>query len=458
MYEIVIGLETEYGVTPFDEAGEPLDRTHYANLLVQSAIGKYAALAGFNRQDLYLASGSRLYVDAGLGLVNLECSTAECRSPQAVVAYSRAGDRMIAGLARELVANHPELHEVFISKTNFDYCGHTSGSHENYKIEAPQAIIGPQLVPFLASRCLYSGGGGFNDRSQRVEFMISPRVSFLEQISSEGAQENRSIVNIRYEPLSCSAFGRLHLLCGEGNRYGLTEYLRFGATALVVCLIDAGFEPARDIEINPMAAINTVARDLRCREKIGQVRGRSATAIDIQRHYLEQVEAQLGKSLFPGWAVECCRRWREVLAILESNPMNLVGVIDWPTKLALYRDIVESGGYDWDQLAREVDESFAEIRTRLFEYDIRFGDIADDRAFTEPGNAAQIVDDRQIETALHTPPQDSRARLRGKWIARLRDRFDSYRCSWEEIHDARAGRSLRFDDPLGTEDVNWVNT
>jgi proteasome accessory factor A len=460
MNEILMGLETEYAFTPCGHDGNPLERKIYADLLVTSAADRYSSLEGRDKQDLFLSNGSRLYVDSGLGLINLEYSTPECTSPGELVAHVHAGDRILAGLARDLENNRPELKSAFISKTNFDYCGHTSGSHENYLHIAPLAALAPQLIPHLVSRIVYSGGGGFNDESPWVKFMLSPRVSYLEHEISAGAQSGRAIFTTRQEPLSRSRYGRLHLLCGEGVRYGISEYLRCGATALIVRLVDSGLTPGDGIEINPMHAIRAVACDIRCHVKIGWIDGSAATAIDIQRHYLEQVEAQIGQSILPGWAQSFCSRWRSILDALESEPMQLVGVLDWPTKLALYRSFVEDKGYDWEQLTSEINESFGEIRENLFELDIRFGDIADDAFFATLENNSQpdcrIVGDQAVTAALLIPPQYSRARLRGEWIERLSSKSRRTSCNWDGILDSQANRWLRFDDPLGLHEVKWV--
>ncbi len=140
--------------------------------------------------------------------------------------------------------------------------------------------------------------------------------------------------------------------------------------------------------------------------------------------------------------------------------MELVGILDWPTKLDLYRAFVESKGLGWEQLTNEVDESCAEIRDLLFEFDIHFGDITDNGIFAQfedfEKTGSPIIDERQIETALHTPPQDSRAKLRGKWIERLSQRADTNRCSWEGIYDERGNRWFHFDDPLGLQEAGWV--
>ena len=459
MDEILMGLETEYAFTPSDQDGNSLERMLYSNLLVTSAAARYSSLQGRDERDLFLSNGSRLYVDSGLGLINLEYSTPECTNPAELLAHIRAGDRILDGLARDLESSRIELQRAFISKTNFDYNGHTSGSHENYSHTAPRTMIATQLIPHLVSRIVYSGGGGFNDESSVVNFMLSPRVSYLEQVTSDGAQSDRAIFTTRDEPLSRSRYGRLHLLCGEGVRYSMTEYLRFGTTALIIRLIDAGLTPAKAIEINPLHAIRKVSVDIRCQAKIGRIGSSAVTAIDIQRYYLGQVEAQLGQSVLPDWAEGFCRRWRTTLDDLEIQPLRLAGVLDWPTKLALFRSYTATRGFDWEQITTEVSESFEEIRQNLFEFDIRFGDIAADAFFSKLENKSlvrhRMVNEQAITEALRIPPQYSRARLRGEWIDRLSSRVRPITCNWSSIIDRQANRLLRFDDPFGLHEVAW---
>ena len=465
MSDIVMGAETEYAFTPFDSSGDALDRTDYSRRLVSLGGRNYPALYGRNAHDLFLSSGARLYVDSGLGLINVEISTAECSTPEELVAHVKAGDRLLAGLARELERQDPVLENAFISKTSQDYSQHTAGSHENYSHTAPQALLGSQLVPHLVTRLIYSGGGGFSDaegsssKDKKIEFMLSPRVRFLEYVSAAGSQDGRAIFCTRQEALSSSPYGRLHLLCGDGVRYDLTEYLRFGCTALVVKLIDSGFSPADGIELDPMSAMNVVARDIGCKERIGSINGVPATAIDVQRHYLSAVRDQVGGPHLPDWAGVLVQRWETTLDALETDPMELFGVIDWPTKLAFYRSFTERSGFDWNQLARKCRKPEREFRLKLFELDIRYGDISEESPFvTLPGAVqaeSRLVSEQEIDNALRVPPPGTRAKLRGERIEQLATRKALYRANWDAIHDVRAGQLMRFDDPFGSAAVGW---
>ena len=459
MHTTLMGLETEYAFTPYDAGGQPLNRAHFSEKMVELAAERLPSMFGRDRHDLFLANGSRLYLDAAVNLLNLEYSTPETTNPAELVAHARAGDRILAGLARDLETAHAELHESFVSKTNFDYSGHTSGSHENYLHRSPQVILAPQLIPHLVSRIIYCGGGGFHADPNRIEFMLSPRVCFLDQTSAVGALNGRAIFSTRQESLSQSEYGRLHLMCGEGVRFELAEYLRFGTTALILRLIDSGLRPGSAVKLDPVPAINRVARDIRCRQKIGRIGGRPATAIDVQRHYLDQVQDEAGNPILPDWTDAVCERWRATLDALESDPLQLAGALDWPTKLGLYRTYVQRNGVDWRQISSDPDTVPHEFGARLFEFDVRFGDISGDgldaalMEYSEPG--ARLVGDSQIDQARTAPPANSRARLRGAWIERLHSQREGKECNWHWIKDHHTNKSLRFDDPLSVSEVTW---
>lgn len=457
-----MGLETEYAFTPFGRRGHVLNRSVYSKRLVALAARRYPSLFGRDKHDLFLGNGGRLYVDSGCDLLNIEYSTPECTSPEELLAHIQAGDRLLANLARELESENPALEVAFISKCNFDYSGHTSGSHENYLHTAPQETFARQLIPHLVSRIIYTGGGGFNDAAPNVEFTLSPRVRFLEHEISRGAQNNRAIFTLKDDSLTDSCYGRLHLLCGEGVRYDLAEYLRLGVTSLLVRLINAGVELGEIIEIEPLHAINIVARDIDCNATIGLIDDIEVTAIEVQRHYLQQVQAQIGGPHLPDWAHAVCGRWEATLDRLEADPGQLVGLLDWPTKLALCRSFVAGKGFDWRNLTEDSHDSQRRIRAELFEFDVRFGDISAAGPFAALAGTDRpndnLVTEAAVDNALRVPPQGTRARIRGAWIERLCDKRQKKRCDWNRIRDYEKGMSLRFDDPFGATSVGWARS
>ena len=139
--------------------------------------------------------------------------------------------------------------------------------------------------------------------------------------------------------------------------------------------------------------------------------------------------------------------------------MQLVGILDWPTKLGMFRAFAEQRGFDWQLLSREAPKSDREIRDALFEFDVRFGDISEDGLFAsitrDTNSANELVSERTVDDALHTPPQGTRARLRGEWIERLSKDSSNMQCDWSSIYDNQEKSSLLFDDPFLSGDVGW---
>ena len=162
----------------------------------------------------------------------------------------------------------------------------------------------------------------------------------------------------------------------------------------------------------------------------------------------------------PDFAATVCDRWELVLNGLESDAMQFAGILDWPTKLGLYRSFVEQKEHDWEHLTRKDKESPPEIRARLFEFDIRFGDIADQGLFATFENdnrpVTRLVAENAIADAIRIPPQGSRAKTRGEWIERLSQKRQGKECTWDRIQDNKAQKSLKFDDPLDLRAVTWV--
>ena len=139
------------------------------------------------------------------------------------------------------------------------------------------------------------------------------------------------------------------MLCGESLCSETATFLKVGATALVVALADAGLAPGSGVQLaDPLAALQSVAGDVTCKKPLHR-RREELTAIAIQRHYLEQAEAQ--------WATEFCRVGGGGLPPLargarrlEDAPGSVGQTLDWGIKRALYTDHARSLGIGWSHL------------------------------------------------------------------------------------------------------------
>jgi proteasome accessory factor A len=506
----LLGLESEYPVTFFACGGGTLSREECSGHVVRDAGRREPCLQGRDPSDLFLANGGRFYRDAGCGLCNLEYATPECTSIDELIAHARAGDAMVARAVDDYVARHDHVESAIVSMCSIDYHGHTSGSHENHLHTQSPEQLASQLVSLLTTRPIVTGGGGFDDTSPGLDFMSSPRVSHLEYVVSRGAQHSRAIFTIKDESLAGPGYQRLQLLSSEGVRCELSERLRFAPVALVLRIVAAGARPGDSMRFaEPLAAINLFARDPSATAAAQLASGAWVTALEVQRHYVGEVEARLSEPWMPDWAEPECSRWRWVLDALAENPHRLIGHLDWPTKRHLYQAHCERRGMPWETLPRwglalrellagtrpvgrcdDVDAArptpriepllerrggertriattleghglsmsdlpdFAALRNELFELDIRFGDIGSDSLFAalerEGLIVAGSVGTEAIARAAAEPPPGTRAALRAAWIRHLHPERDAYACDWTGIRYLPSAGRLDLSDPFGS--------
>lgn len=491
---MLFGVETEFAFTALDKSGQPLDRERMLPLLLNSVARLLPHLNGENGCDLYLGNGSRLYIDCGL---HPEWSTPECTTPAEVVAYLRAGEAILARAAQVVERSNRRIARALLLKCNVDYVdtSATWGSHESYLYTRihPSALPG-QLIPHLVSRVVFTGAGGLNPKSSGIEFTLSPRVAHLEKVSSASSTDGRGIFHAKHEPLAMDGYRRLHVLAGESLCSQLAEYLRVGTTALIVKLIEAGIRPGDDVRLAaPLEAMQDYVADPRCKARARLATGSTKTAIQIQRHYLQQVEANADAPFMPAWTGDVCRRWRHVLDALETDPDSMGTTLDWPIKLSIFKARARNHGVDWEllpvwnrlfdshqwmtpslradaaslvqdlrsrgQSPAEGCDSFRALRSELCEIDTRFSQLGPEGLFTAMDEAGvldhRVIDAHQVARAVQSAPAVGRARLRAEQIQRLSSRRDSLKCNWHRIIDQPRGRVLDLSDPFKETDDGW---
>ena len=167
MAQRMFGLETEYALAGLDARGARVDQGRVLSAFMELARKNLAHLPDRNSHGLFLENGSRFYVDHG---GHPELAICEVVDPWDACRYILAGDRILAKLAGPT----------------------TWGCHENYAHQADPQHLPKELVPHLVSRIIYTGAGGFNNRSPGVEFMLSPRAAHPPSPPSFSAPAARS--------------------------------------------------------------------------------------------------------------------------------------------------------------------------------------------------------------------------------------------------------------------------
>lgn len=452
------------------------------------------------KEGRFLESGARFYYDTG----HVEWATPECLSARQAALYELAGERTLAELAAELVL--PSGGRVLLLKNNVDYAHErTFGCHENYLFprgsskSADRALFDRlvrQLVPFLVTRQIFTGAGRLGALEPGIPYQLSQRADFIQTVVSTETRSERGIINTRDESLGDSRHRRLHLIVGDSNRSPWANILKLGTTGLVLQLIER--EVLRDVPVlaNPVAAIRAVSRDLTCRRPLALEGGKRATALDVQRYYLEYAERSCRNGT--GDVAELLASWRRALEDLAADPVCVADRVDWMIKFQhLLSPRVKKTGAGWEDVGA-WGKVFAELRAsrgnvggalappsadecarfqyllsrnrlrwgdfelqhRLFfelrECDLRYHDIDPRRGLyallEQAGLVLRPFDDGEIAKAQMQPPP-SRAQLRAEVIrwAHRNGRKNDTLLDWGRVAFPGPRGAIELADPFATE-------
>ena len=510
MAERLMGVESELAFAAVDRAGQVIDIGRGVGRLLELARDRLKHLPGLGPLDMFLTNGSRLYADSGM---HPESCTPEVANPWDAVRYVQANENLLAGLLREM-AREPQFAEASLYKCNVDYSGTNStwGCHESYLHRADPRLLSGEIIPHLVSRVIYTGAGGFRTGSAGLEFTLSPRAAHMTREVSDSSTYDRGIFHTKDESLSPEGYHRLHVLCGESLCSHAAMWLKMGATAVVVAMIEGGLRPGTGVRPRAaLSALHTFASDPTCTRTVQVASGKSLTALQIQRHILELAEAHVADPFMPPWTAAVCRLWRAMLDRLEGGPQAVATTLDWAIKLSLYRDWAQREGVAWESLNdwahvlnslvaalaqtpfkdKSVTVEFAlgpdspipdevkrlgpylaergmnwnglrpfvQLRPALFEADTRFGQIGESGIFASLDrqgvldHAVPDVDNDNIEHAMANPPAVGRAKIRGRVVRERSGGDGRYVCTWMKIVDLEHKRVLDLSDPFASEET-----
>jgi proteasome accessory factor A len=466
---LLLGGETEYALAAARTTGEPFELSEIVRAFMDCACAAlpYTSVSIGGR---FLRNGGFLLSDHGL---HLEWATPECTSPHDVGRYIRAGDRVVELMSKEFVDRTPDVAKAFCSRCNVDYLNQTVwASHENYLHRTSPHALPRQMVPFLASRLILAGAGGWDCLAPGLRFTLSPRSRFITRVTSHDSQDVRPLFHTKNEGLSSTGTNRLHVACSETLCSDLGTFLRFGTTALVLALIDAGVTPGNAVTLrSPLTALRLFANELDHSTSVPLTNGRRATAVEIQRHYLRIAEDRLDAWYMPEWAASVCTAWRRTLNEVETDPQRCNRRLDWAIKRRVYAAFLQRNGIGWQELGAlntglerclsagvgiesmpEKLQTLLRLRPQLLELDVRFGDIGSGGLFNALDRAG-VLDHRvdgidNIDGAMVEPPQGTRATLRGHVVQRLSEAGTRYRAEWTRVTDIDNKLILDLGDPF----------
>jgi len=438
----IYGIETEYGVTCTLRGQRRLSPDEVARYLFRRVV------SWGRSSNVFLVNGARLYLDVGS---HPEYATAECDSIDEVVVHDKAGERILEQLldsAEERLQDEGIRGTVHLFKNNTDSAGNSYGCHENYLTSRNDDLshYGEVLIPFLVSRQIYAGAGKVLQTARGSMFAISQRAEHIWEGVSSATTRSRPIINTRDEPHSdAEHYRRLHVIVGDSNMSEYTTYLKMGAMAVLLRMVEDPGCILRDLSLeNPIRAIREISHDLTLSRRVRLANGREASALEIQGEYLNRALRYQDTHGFPDDELKALRMWEHVMTHLESDPFKLDTELDWVIKYNLI-----------DAYRTKHDLPLTHAKVSLL--DLQYHDIRRDRGLfyklQDRGRAERTLTDPQMYEAIDTPPQTTRAKLRGDFIRRAKEKKRDYTVDWVHLKlNDQAQRTVLCKDPFKSED------
>lgn len=480
----IYGIETEFGCMVRDPsvgtAEEVVERVKdyafYDRKL--GVIDLHARDYAFEpaRAGGFLKNGGRLYIDA-VGS-HEEYATAECCDLLDLVRHDRAGRMLLAQMLSELQLDDA----VSFHNNSIDHFGgHTFGCHENYLVQIEDRFFTDALsylLPFLVTRQIFAGIGRVGGHrlarpssknnimtlgehevdyvwvsnfygveiDNSVDFQLSQRADHIVKTISSRVRFNRAIINPKWDSYySYSNLHRLHILFGESNMSEYAAMLKVGTTSLVLDLIEEGTVPG-DVEVaDPLETLRSVSRDPTMQWPVRMRNGKTISAIDLQRRYLEAAQRYLGRR--DAQTDMVLREWERTLNDLETDPLSTADRLDWSAKKILYQQYIDETGVSWkDDILQSLDLEYHNVspNSGLF-----YG-------LEAAGAMQRLVTDAEVEEAITTPPQNTRALGRSYIVNQLLNKPGTrYVIDWDAVYIERH-RQLDLKNPFNTYEKEAV--
>jgi proteasome accessory factor A len=438
----IFGLENEYGVTCTFRGQRRLSPDEVARYLFRRVVhwGRSS--------NVFLENGARLYLDVGS---HPEYATPECDTVHDLVAHDKAGERVLEAL---LSAAELRLHEegisgdVYLFKNNTDSAGNSYGCHENYLVarHGEFARMAEVLIPFFVTRQVFSGAGKVLHGPRGAHFCLSQRAEHIWEGVSSATTRSRPIINTRDEPhADAERYRRLHVIVGDSNMSEYTTFLKIGVTDLVLRMVEEN-AVMRDLTLeNPIRAIREISHDITCRKKVRLANGRELSALDIQEQYLERAERFAEHGGLDPVAKEVLRDWAEALEALRNQELDrLRSKVDWIAKYLLIKAYRDRHGLPLSH-------------PKVALMDLAYHDVNRERGLyyvlERRGEMERSVAERDVQRAMHDPPQTTRARLRGEFIRQAKQRRRDYTVDWVHLKlNDQAQRTVLCKDPFRSHD------
>jgi proteasome accessory factor A len=442
MQRRIFGIETEFGVTCTFHGQRRLSPDEVARYLFRRVV------SWGRSSNVFLRNGSRLYLDVGS---HPEYATAECDDLVQLVTHDKAGERILEDLlvdAERRLADEGIGGDIFLFKNNTDSAGNSYGCHENFLVGRAGEFsrIADVLLPFLVTRQLICGAGKVLQTPRGAVYCLSQRAEHIWEGVSSATTRSRPIINTRDEPhADAERYRRLHVIVGDSNMSEVSTLLKVGTANLVLEMVETGVH-FRDFTLdNPIRAIREISHDLSGRRTVRLAGGREASALDVQREYHTRAVEHVARRGSDPVTDRVLELWGRTLdAVTHGDLSTIDREIDWAIKLKLI-----------ERYQRKHDMELSS--PRVAQLDLAYHDIRRGRGLFDllqrKSLVDRVTDDGEIEAAKDTPPQTTRAKLRGDFIAAAQSAGRDFTVDWVHLKlNDQAQRTVLCKDPFRAVD------
>lgn len=442
MIRRIFGVENEYGITFTLRGQRRLSPDEIARYLFRRVI------TWGRSSNVFLANGSRLYLDVGS---HPEYATPECDRVSEVVTHDKAGEWVLQDLVRgaeERLHEEGIKGEIYLFKNNTDSAGNSYGCHENYLTHRDDDLSrhAEVLIPFLVSRQIYAGAGKILNTAKGPIYCLSQRAEHIWEGVSSATTRSRPIINTRDEPhADAELYRRLHVIVGDSNMSEYATFLKIGATSILLTLLEDKGQILRDLTLeNPIRAIREISQDITLQTRVRLANGRDVSALEIQTEYLEKALKYRDLKGFSPDEDRALDMWAETIDQLWKDPMALVDRCDWVAKRHLIEQYRTTRGLELSN-------------PKLAMIDLLYHDVDRSRGLyyrlQHAGQMQRTTTDAEIATAQVSPPETTRARLRGAFVKRAKERRRDYTVDWVHLKlNDQAQRTVILKDPFISHD------
>jgi len=204
----------------------------------------------------------------------------------------------------------------------------------------------------------------------------------------------------------------------------------------------------RDMALeNPIRAIREISHDMTGRKKVRLANGRELSALQIQTEYYDRAVAFADREGFTAPVQkQVLDLWQRTLRAVESGDHSLVETeIDWIMKYRLLNRYAVKHGLDIGD-------------PRVLQLDLAYHDVNRRRGLfyllQRKGLAARVCTDMETYRAKTSPPQTTRAKLRGDFIRAAQEHRRDFTVDWVHLKlNDQAQRTVLCKDPFASVDA-----